>query len=161
MSAIGAVAYAARREHVGFPAASDGLPAVLMSPSSKRITRLTVTSGDRRRLEQCVRARLAPVRLVLRSRIVLLAADGATTSEISRRLGIARRTVRLWIQRFASGGFAAMARDARRSGRRPSHAHAKATDLHAMRCEGLSVRAIAARLGVSASTVSRALKRST
>jgi transposase len=132
-----------------------------MSSQPRRHARLIVTADDRRRLEQHLRARLTPVRLFVRCQIVLLAADGLTTSEIGRRLGITRRTVRVWIDRFASGGCAAIARDAPRPGRARSHAHTKIVDLRAMRQEGLSVRAIAARLGVSASTVSRALKRNT
>jgi transposase len=58
-----------------------------------------------------VRGRITPQRLALRSRIVLLAADGLSTREIGRAAGTSARTVILWRRRFLQHGLPALGRD--------------------------------------------------
>jgi transposase len=59
-------------------------------------------SGDERaRLEAWTRRRMSAQALALRSRIVLLAAEGLTNTEIAERLGVSRATARVWRARFA------------------------------------------------------------
>jgi transposase len=65
------------------------------------------------------RGRSTPARLVLRSRIVLAAADGRENKDIAAELGCTRRTVGTWRNRFAEQGLAGIEKDAPRSGRTP------------------------------------------
>jgi putative transposase len=51
-------------------------------------------------LEALVRRHTAPQQLVVRARIILLAADGLSNSQIARTLGLETDTVRLWRQRW-------------------------------------------------------------
>src|SRR5712692_8220714 len=84
--------------------------AVAVSPTKKR----------RRKLEQIVRASSSPQRLVLRARIVLLAADGMANAGIARSLGCSVAVVRTWRHRFAVHGIPGLF-DKPRSGRPEVH----------------------------------------
>jgi DNA-binding CsgD family transcriptional regulator len=55
-----------------------------------------LTAKRRRKLEQIVRAATSPQRLVLRARIVLLAAAGTANAQIARQLGCSPGMVRTW-----------------------------------------------------------------
>ena len=55
----------------------------------------------RRKVEQIIAAGTSPQRLVLRARIVLLAAGGMTNAQIARQLGCGVAVVRTWRGRFA------------------------------------------------------------
>ena len=61
---------------------------------------LDLTLDARRDLTALVRRHTAPQQLVLRARIILLAADGLNNSQIARTLGLEADTVRLWRQRW-------------------------------------------------------------
>ena len=61
---------------------------------------LDLTMDERRDLTALVRRHTAPQQLVLRARIILLAADGLNNSQIARTLGLEADTVRLWRQRW-------------------------------------------------------------
>jgi DNA invertase Pin-like site-specific DNA recombinase len=74
--------------------------------------------ADRATLEGWIRARLTPQRTVLRSRIVLLLADGLSAREVARRLGISRHTVDLWRVRYAERGCDVLTRDNAGRGRK-------------------------------------------
>ena len=63
---------------------------------------LTITARERSELEQLAQAHLTPRQWALRARIVLLAADGVSNSEITRRLEVSRPTVLDWRKRFAT-----------------------------------------------------------
>lgn len=63
-------------------------------------------------LEAWVRAPTTPQRVVLRSRICLLAADGTSNNAIAHRLGTSRPTVLQWRERFEKLGTAGLAEDA-------------------------------------------------
>src|SRR6266852_4261191 len=83
-----------------------------------RIARpITLTVKDRTTLEQQARARALPARVVERSRIVLLAADGKQDVEIADQLGISAKKAGRWRQRFLDVGLSAIGQDAPRSGR--------------------------------------------
>jgi putative transposase len=64
---------------------------------------LDLTLDERRDLTALVRRHTAPQQLVLRARIILLAADGLNNSQIARTLGLEADTVRLWRQRWPTG----------------------------------------------------------
>jgi transposase len=61
---------------------------------------LDLTADERHGLEVLVRRHTAPQQVVLRARIILLAADGLNNSQIARTLGVEADTVRLWRQRW-------------------------------------------------------------
>ena len=70
---------------------------------------LDLTLDERRDLTALVRRHTAPQQLVLRARIILLAADGLNNSQIARTLGLEADTVRLWRQRWQTGQAVALA----------------------------------------------------
>ena len=69
-------------------------------PSSKAIT-VTLSEEERAVLERWVRRGKTAQRLVMRSRVVLLAAKGLSNSEIARRFDTCACTSRKWRGRFA------------------------------------------------------------
>jgi transposase len=80
-----------------------------------------VTEEERAKLERVVRAKTAPVRLVERARIVLLALEGLTAPQVGARVGVGEATARQWIRRFNDGGLAGL-EDAPRAGRPVTYA---------------------------------------
>lgn len=128
-------------------------------------TPVTDQSGARAQLERWIRSATTPQRVVWRSQIVLYALDGVSTAEIATRLGVSQPTVRLWLRRFASGGPPALLRDAPGRGRRPSMDYdtlmSRLREANLIGADGqpTSLRDAAQLLGVSASTVWRALRK--
>ncbi len=80
---------------------------------------LQLTDDEQTQLRQWARGRRTPARLVLRARMILLAADGQENRHIASALGTSRQTVGLWRQRFATHRLAGMVQDAPRGGRPP------------------------------------------
>ena len=70
--------------------------------------------------EAQARSRSRPARVVERSRIVLLAAEGKQDKEISGSLSMTPKNVSLWRKRFLQLGLADLEKDAPRSGRTPT-----------------------------------------
>src|SRR5215210_8686205 len=77
---------------------------------------LGLRSGDRELLESWTRSSSMRAGLAQRARIVLLAADGVSNTEIAERVGVARQTVISWRERYATSGVAGLS-DEHRSGR--------------------------------------------
>ena len=75
---------------------------------------------DRQTLQRWVRARTTPQGLVLRSRILLLLAEGLSARAAAQRLGISRHTVDLWRARFEALGCDALTHDQPGRGRKPA-----------------------------------------
>ncbi|MEE8292719.1 MAG: helix-turn-helix domain-containing protein, partial [Candidatus Tectomicrobia bacterium] len=71
-------------------------------------------AGDRRQFQRHIRSRRSAVRLVERSKIVLLAAAGNTNKEISLVLGIDPHKVGRWRHRYAARGYHGIVKDAPR-----------------------------------------------
>jgi transposase len=80
-----------------------------------------VTEEERATLARVVRAKTAPVRLVERARIVVLALEGLSAPKIGARVGVGEATARQWIRRFNAAGLAGLD-DAPRSGRPVTYA---------------------------------------
>src|SRR5207245_9167463 len=78
---------------------------------------LEVGDEAKRTLQAWVNAPTAPQRVVMRARIVLLAAEGLATAHIAREVDASRPTALLWRDRFADGGVEALVEHA--PGRRP------------------------------------------
>ena len=81
---------------------------------------IELSSEARLELEKLTRRRTTPVRVVQRSRIVLLAAEGMQNKQIAARVGVAPRMAALWRSRFLELGIAGLMKDAPRPGRTPA-----------------------------------------
>ena len=79
---------------------------------------LMVTEAQRSTLSQWVRGRSTAQKIVLRARIVLMAAEGVANHAIAQALGTNRKTVLLWRGRWTQGGLEALY-DRTRPGRKP------------------------------------------
>jgi len=128
-----------------------------------RAAPLGLRDGDRERLTAWTRSSTVPAGRAQRARIVLLAADGVSHSEIAGRLGVSRQTVISWRQRYESRGLAGL-EDEPRSGRPRSIDHDRiitATLTPPPKRLGVthwSSRLLAAKLGIDHATVARAWK---
>ena len=78
--------------------------------------RVALTEEERETLTSWSRASAGEHRLVERSRIILLAADGLSAREIARRVGTRLARVSKWRQRFTRDRLAGL-RDAPRPGK--------------------------------------------
>ena len=123
---------------------------------------LEVSHEARRTLESWVCARTSPQRIVMRARIVLLAAEGMANRRIAQEVRTSRPTVVLWRGRFSAGGIAALLEDAPGRGRPASISRAKVKKIVAAttqtRPRGAthwSTRTMAQAQGVSHATVQR------
>jgi transposase len=128
---------------------------------NKRVS-LSVSVQDRIQLEAWVRAKTSPQRLVFRSRICLLAADGFSNSAIGRQLQTTRVTVLLWTNRFKEQGPQGLTKDAPKGPhpRRLSAEKVKAiveATLHRVPANAThwSTRTMAKAQGVSRASVAR------
>ena len=83
-------------------------------PSSPYV--ICLGDAERAELESLSRRATAPFRLVMRARVVLLAADGVANRVIAERLGICQGTARKWRRRYGEQGIEGLA-DAPRPGR--------------------------------------------
>lgn len=81
--------------------------------------KLDLTRADRARLDQLVKAPSTPNKHVWRARIVLLSGDGVGTMALTRQLGLSKRTVWRWQERFLAEGVEGLLHDKLRSGRPP------------------------------------------
>lgn len=79
--------------------------------------RVRVAPPVRRELKALANSTKAEHRLVVRARIVLLAASGTTNAEIAREVGCHEDTVRKWRKRFVKDSRVEALRDRSRSGR--------------------------------------------
>ena len=78
----------------------------------KKADALAMTEEQRKIIDTWARAKKTPQRIVLRSRICLLAADDVSHNAISQRLNTSRSTVLLWIKRFQERGPNGISEDA-------------------------------------------------
>ena len=79
---------------------------------------IVLDPAERIMLEDIARALVMPHRDVVRAQVILMVADGVSLSAVSRKVGLARRIVRKWAERFVRKRFVGLA-DAPRSGRPP------------------------------------------
>jgi hypothetical protein len=77
---------------------------------------VTLTDEQRAELEHRAACYTRPHREVLRAKIVLMAAEGATNTEIGERLGMTRKSVGRWRKRFCERGIEGI-EDLKRTGR--------------------------------------------
>ena len=72
-----------------------------MHPGPQSPRHPVLSAEERHDLERLQRSPTAPAGVVRRARIVLLAADGMALRTIAPTVGVERRTVRDWLDRFA------------------------------------------------------------
>jgi transposase len=125
-----------------------------------RIAEPIVLGEDvRRKLEQQSRGRSTQARVVLRSRIVLLAAEGLQNKQIATALNVAPRMAALWRGRFIEHGIEGLLKDAPRPGRPESISRAsvieKTTRSTPATATHWSTRTMAREMGISKASVSR------
>ena len=119
---------------------------------------LNLDAQTRNTLDKFVASPSTPQSLVLRSRIVLAAADGWNNQQIAAALKIPAITVGKWRRCFALDGVEGLC-DSPRSGRPPKHDAETRHKLQTRVCQQpedqsrWSVRTLAAELGLPASTV--------
>jgi transposase len=126
---------------------------------------VVISDEDRQTLRRWSRGRSVAARLVLRAKIVLLAAAGQQNKEIAEALETREKTVGLWRQRFVSAGLAGIEKDAPRGGRPATARQAVAAEIvrktttekpaHATQW---STRTLAAEVNTSPATVQRVWK---
>ena len=130
-------------------------------PSGRPLVPLSLTAQQRRQLQSWVLRPKTAQALAMRSRIVLLAADGLSNTEIARRQGCSLPTAGKWRQRFIDQGLDGLL-DEPRPGtpRRISDADvervlARTLESQPEAATHWSTRQMAATTGLSQSTVSR------
>ena len=79
---------------------------------------VTVTDEERKTLERWARGRSAPVRLMQRAKILLLAAAGQENKDIAAAVGVTRQLVGRWRNRYVAQGLAGIEKDAPGRGRK-------------------------------------------
>jgi transposase len=131
----------------------------------KRAREITLTDEERKTLRRWSRGRSTPARLVLRAKIVLLAARGMMNKDIATELSTAPKTVSLWRNRFADQRSPGIEKDAPRGGRTPTTRRKMArriiettTQEKPAHATHWSTRTLAEHLGCSASMVQRVWK---
>ena len=80
---------------------------------------IVIDETTRKELERLSRKRSMAARVVLRSRIVLLAVEGNQNKQIAEQLGVSTRMAALWRGRFIEYGIEGLLKDAPRPGRTP------------------------------------------
>ena len=128
----------------------------------RRAAEISLEPDEREFLKKLVRSPRTPVRLVLRSSVILLAADGTENREIAKTLRIARGTVGKWRSRFAEDGFPGIEKDAARPGRKKRYSRSKVAELVRRTTQEKpagethwSRKSMSREMGVSESTVGR------
>jgi len=124
--------------------------------------KITLTDEDRQTLQCWARGRSIQARLVLRAKIVLLAAEGKDNQSIAAELDTDRLLVGRWRKRFAERGLAGIEKDAPRGGRPPKAREAMAakivewtTQKKPANATHWSTRTLAAELGTNHALVNR------
>lgn len=128
----------------------------------RRAFPINLTDEERKTLTKWSRGRSTPARLVVRAKIVLLAADGVMNKSIARQVCTDEHTVARWRSRFSEDGLVAISKDAPRGGRPPTRRNQVARKIVKRTVETVpdnathwTVRTLAHELGVSASMVHR------
>lgn len=126
---------------------------------------IVVSAAQRHELESLSRQTTASSALVLRSRIVLMSAEGMGNREIGRSLGCHYNIVGKWLSRWRSNPGVAALHDDERSGRPCQLSPAAVQRVVTRVCRKppphlsrWSVRTLAADLGMAATPVARILK---
>jgi transposase len=129
--------------------------------ANRAASALGLREGDRARLAAVTRSSAVRAGLAQRARIVLLAADGVSNTEIAERVGVSRPTVIEWRARYERSGIAGLADEPRPGRPRVVDHEAIITATLTPPPKRLGVthwssRLLAARLKIGNATVARA-----
>lgn len=123
---------------------------------------VVLSEADRNRLESWVRAQFTPQQVALRSRILLMAANGKQDLEIADELNVNRHTPALWRKRFRMQGLEGVWEVQPGRGRKPAYDEEKVAAIVAATVQTKpkgsthwSCRTMARAQQVSPSTVNR------
>lgn len=123
---------------------------------------ISLTEEERTMLNRWLRLPMS-ARLILRAKIILLAADGRTNQEIARQLRASRKTVSLWRRRFLKGRLAGIEKESPRN--KPQSRVDEAVVRLILRKKERpanvtrwTIRSLAKELGVPSATLHRAWK---
>lgn len=127
-----------------------------------RLASPSLSESDRKVLERWSRRRRFSAGLSLRSKIILLAADGLGSAEIARRLSCTETTVRKWRHRFEAEGLRGLS-DEYREGRPRSISDEQVEEVLVKTLEELpadgsthwSTRSMSKETGLSHTTIAR------
>jgi transposase len=129
---------------------------------SRAAAPLAISDGHREVLKTLANSQAAAHRLVQRARVLLLAADGMSNSEIGDVTGVSRPTVLSWRSQFAKDGLAGFGQVATGRGRKPSISDEKVAEIveltqHSKPADAThwSCRSMAKHTGVSPAMVQR------
>jgi transposase len=126
-----------------------------------KLPELTLTDKERATLERWSRRRNSGQALALRSRIVLACAEGASSAEVVKRLGVSRPTVTKWRSRFVARRLEGLADEPRPGAARTigdeQVEQVLVTTLETTPADAThwSTRSLARHLGMSQSAISR------
>ena len=124
---------------------------------------IVLSDEEHRTLTHLAKSRTTSVRLARRAQVVLLAAAGKANEMIAKELGIGRVQVGRWRQRYAQSGLSAIEKDLPRGGRPTKVDVAEIVRLTTRTSPEVathwSTRSLAAKAGVSDTTVLRVWKK--
>jgi transposase len=131
-------------------------------PMPKVASAVVLSEADRSQLGAWVRAQFTPQQVALRSRILLMAADGKQDLEIAGELNVNRHTPALWRKRFQTQGLDGVWEIQPGRGRKPSYSEEKVAAIVAATLQTKpkgsthwSCRTMARAQKVSPSTINR------
>jgi len=78
------------------------MPAQLSIPLSEK---------EEAQLRSAVRSKISPPRLVMRARVVLLAAQGIPSYQVAEQWNVSKDTVGVWRRRYVEEGYSALLKD--------------------------------------------------
>src|SRR6266850_3765310 len=137
-----------------------------MEVDTMRATELKLSDEDRNELRRLARNGTISARAAMRSKMILMAADGLSNTEIGARLGVSRQNVARWRTRFTLLGIAGIKRDAPRSGRKPQISAKRVKKIVLMttserpaNATDWSTRSMAKATGISEASVRRIWKK--
>ena len=120
---------------------------------------IVLSDEERKVLDDLIRSKLTSVRLALRARIVLLAAQGLQNKDIALALDVGRIQASRWRERYLESGLEGIERDLPRGAPPTKVDVARLVELTTQSTPEAathwSTRTMAAELGVSAASVSR------
>jgi transposase len=129
---------------------------------SKVASAVVLSEADRNQLQSWVRAQFTPQQVALRSRILLMAAEGKQDLEIAGELNVNRHTPALWRKRFQTQGLDGVWEVQPGRGRKPSYPEDKVAAIVAATLQTKpkgsthwSCRTMARAQQVSPSTINR------